>query len=326
MNAAARKGLPANGSTPRRNVAADLRAAEDARLREDQALLNEFFKSDSTAKKPSGRSSSESARSSPTRAAAMPPIAQASHILELERQSDETLAERLQSELRRSGVRAFANLTINVVDGMAHLQGALDSHYELVIALQLVGRTSGIAGVRHSITVKPELVEKVTWTEIAIETVRENRRLIRQWVKVAVAVLVLGTVSVAWARFWPSRFVPPVPVVPASGTVEVGGKPAAGAILKFYPVDSKTRLPSLPQALADDTGRFVLSTFQRNDGAPVGEYIVTVTWRPDVTTKNGRTERGPNVVPVRFTKPESSTLRAIVPREGGEVGGVIVPR
>ena len=37
-------------------------------------------------------------------------------------------------------------------------------------------------------------------------------------------------------------------------------------------------------------------------------------------------EWGPNVVPVRFTKPDSSTLRVIVPREGGEVGAVIVPR
>lgn len=332
MNTAARKGSSTNGSAPRRHVAADRRAAtdgrslEEARLREDQALLDEFFLSGSGVTKSANAGGSEPGRGAVTRNPAPTTAARASHVLEMEPQSDESLAERLQSELQRSGVLAFANLNIKVVNGMAHLQGALDSHYELVIALQLVGRTSGIAGVRHSITVKPEIKEKITWSEIVVETVRENRRLIRRWVKVAVAILVVGTVSVAGARFWPSRFVPPVPVVRAGGSIEVGGKPAAGAILKLYPVDTKTKLSSLPQALADDSGRFVLSTFQRNDGAPVGEYIVTVTWRPDVKTKDGRTERGPNIVPARFTKPDSSTLRVIVPKEGGEVGAVIVPR
>ena len=323
MNAAARKRLSANGSAPRRIVVADVDSADDDRLREEQALLNQFFTAGPSVKTIGlvGVDSDVSeAHRSPV------PMARASHVLEMEGQSDESLAERLRSELQRSGVRAFANLSVKVVNGMAHLEGDLDSHYELVIALQLVGRTSGVAGVRHSITVKPELEEKITWTDIAVETVRENRRLIRRWMKVVVAILVVGTVSVAGARFWPSTFVPPVPVVKASGSVEIDGKPAAGAILKLYPVDSKVRLPSQPQALADDSGRFVLSTFQRNDGAPAGEYIATVTWRPDVTTKDGRTERGPNVVPVRFTKPDSSTLRVIVPREGGEVGTVIVPR
>ncbi|MGL4554395.1 MAG: hypothetical protein ACRC33_24800, partial [Gemmataceae bacterium] len=35
----------------------------------------------------------------------------------------------------------------------------------------------------------------------------------------------------------------------------------------------------IPLAMADEAGKFKVSTFGSNDGAPAGEYAVTFTWR-----------------------------------------------
>lgn len=328
MNAAARKASPAytKATSTRYDVSAAPCAEEEARLRQEQELLDQFFTAEAAAKAAPLPPQEEESAVPSLRPTPTTPVARVCHILEMESQSDEQLAARLEEALVRSGVRAFANLSITVSSGMAHLNGELDSHYELVIALQLVSRTSGVAGVRHSITVKPELDEKVTWTEIATETVRQNRRTILRWVKVAAAVLLGASISAAGARYWQANAAPPVPVVAAHGTLEFDGRPAAGAVLKFHPASRRNDLANLPQALADESGRFDLSTFRRNDGAPSGDYIVTVTWRPDVTTKDGRTERGPNVIPAKWTKPESSPLRVTIPPRGGDLGKVTVPR
>jgi len=335
MNAAARKASPVHtkATIARYDVSAASCAEEDARLQQEQELLDQFFAGDSAVQGGEGSAGSDTKAEIPSKDSVpslrpMPasPVATACQILEIENQSDEQLTVRLEEALIRSGVRAFANLSLSVTKGMAHLEGELDSHYELVIALQLVSRTTGVAGVRHSITVKPELEEKITWTEIATETVRENRRTIVRWAKVAAVLLVGGLLSAAGARYWQANAAPPVPVVAAHGTIEFDGKPASGAILQLHPVKARKDLPNLPQALADEAGRFDLSTFRRNDGAPAGEYVVTVTWRPDVTTKDGRTERGPNVIPSKWTKPTSSPLRITISQQGGDLGTVVVPR
>jgi hypothetical protein len=72
-----------------------------------------------------------------------------------------------------------------------------------------------------------------------------------------------------------------LPVYPVKGTLEMNGKPFAGAALKFYPL---TPFPSdasriLPHAWTQEDGSFTVSTYADNDGAPVGRYRVTVRFR-----------------------------------------------
>lgn len=69
-------------------------------------------------------------------------------------------------------------------------------------------------------------------------------------------------------------------VRPAGGKVTVGGQPAAGVLVVLYPA------PGTPAALAGvkpsgttgEDGSFQLSTYEQNDGAPVGDYAVTMRW------------------------------------------------
>jgi hypothetical protein len=71
-------------------------------------------------------------------------------------------------------------------------------------------------------------------------------------------------------------------------TVPVKGKvtfrkstPPVGALVVFHPKDPEfeKRIGGKPFAKVKEDGTFVLTTFAPNDGAPEGEYGVTIDWR-----------------------------------------------
>lgn len=67
---------------------------------------------------------------------------------------------------------------------------------------------------------------------------------------------------------------------PVTGTVTVDGTPApAGVVVSLHPQFTETdRLPIHPRGATDDAGRFKITTYNTDDGAPEGEYVVTVEW------------------------------------------------
>jgi hypothetical protein len=72
----------------------------------------------------------------------------------------------------------------------------------------------------------------------------------------------------------------PVPVYPVAGKVLVNGLPAAGAMVAFHPLDAADLRAPIPVGAAASDGTFRLMTYTRGDGAPVGDYAVTIIW-PD---------------------------------------------
>ena len=68
-----------------------------------------------------------------------------------------------------------------------------------------------------------------------------------------------------------------VPTYPVAGTVTLDGKPIAGATVALYRFNKETeKYNGISNGLTDDAGRFKLSTYGRFDGAPEGEFVVTV--------------------------------------------------
>jgi len=104
-----------------------------------------------------------------------------------------------------------------------------------------------------------------------------------------------------------SEVSPRTPVVPVEGEVRVEGKLPHGALVVFHPVIKDEKTPA-PRALVDQDGKFKLSTYDAQDGAPVGEYQVTVTWRP-LIKRDGDFVPGPNQTPNRFTQVQTTPLR-----------------
>lgn len=70
----------------------------------------------------------------------------------------------------------------------------------------------------------------------------------------------------------------------ASGRISINGQPPAGAVVTLHSVKRKVdQRGSNPWGIVRDDGTFSLSTYEQEDGAPPGEYAVTVRWPEDVT-------------------------------------------
>jgi hypothetical protein len=90
----------------------------------------------------------------------------------------------------------------------------------------------------------------------------------------------------------------------------VDGTPAPGAQVVFQRVDPESKQRIRADALVEADGSFSLSTYEANDGAPVGDYKVSAVWRVPSYTPQGRP--GPNTLPVKYAKAETSGLIAEV--------------
>ncbi|MCC9601302.1 carboxypeptidase regulatory-like domain-containing protein [Stieleria sp. JC731] len=106
-----------------------------------------------------------------------------------------------------------------------------------------------------------------------------------------------------------------IPVHPAQGTLTVNGQPATGAIVGLHPIsgdfDERGTRPA-GQVKAD--GAFTLSSFAKGDGAPAGQYNVSIFWpqHPE------HTDPGEDRLMGKYAKPESSGV-SIQIKEGSNM-------
>lgn len=72
----------------------------------------------------------------------------------------------------------------------------------------------------------------------------------------------------------------PVVPQPVTGKVVYDGKPAEGVIVALMPTDAPAppRIPGNPRGKTAADGTFSITTFQENDGAAEGGYIVILNW------------------------------------------------
>ncbi len=70
---------------------------------------------------------------------------------------------------------------------------------------------------------------------------------------------------------------------PVKGKVLYNGKPMVSAVLTFQtlPYEDGKWEQRKPKAIVKVDGSFELSTYKLNDGAPAGEYAMTIRWSAD---------------------------------------------
>lgn len=68
----------------------------------------------------------------------------------------------------------------------------------------------------------------------------------------------------------------PPKTVSVSGSVTYKGKPAVGVRIKFHPQFNMGKLEFIPYGETGVDGKYVLSTGKAGNGAPKGEYLVTL--------------------------------------------------
>jgi hypothetical protein len=107
------------------------------------------------------------------------------------------------------------------------------------------------------------------------------------------------------------------PVFPARGQVFFGGKPVPHAQVTLHPLVRQPQAGSdnespRPHGTAGTDGRFTLTTYQSGDGAPAGEYGVTVEcWLTTARAGMGEGNSPPptNRLPARYSRITTSGLR-----------------
>lgn len=96
------------------------------------------------------------------------------------------------------------------------------------------------------------------------------------------------------------------PVFPAKGIITFKGEPISGALVALHPKAPIAGTPN-PRANVEKDGAFKVSTYVTADGAPEGDYTVTVLWYKPI--KNGPDiVSGPNVIPAKYASPNTSDL------------------
>lgn len=201
-------------------------------------------------------------------------------------QADYELEQRILSSLQGQHVPSLRNITVHAQQGHVVLRGHVTSFYAKQLSQHSARRLAGESRVIDEVRV------------VTPATLRAARPS-----SLAAAGALLLFVSL-FAGCTKSEAT--VPVHPVSGQVLLNGKPAAHASVIFHPKAAADGVP-VPRAQADAQGNFSLSTYGQGDGAPLGEYAVTVEMRP-LVKKDGEFETGPNIIPRQYATPQTTKI------------------
>lgn len=138
------------------------------------------------------------------------------------------------------------------------------------------------------------------------------------WMMVATFVMTLGCGPSGPTR--PQTY-------PVTGVVTYNGQPAAGANLNFQLTDGS----GYAMAITDDAGRYSLMTFEANDGAVPGEYVVGITKYDQAVVVDDMSDddyvppeeqaavtSSGNQLPIKYSVPQTSGLTATVLEQRNE--------
>ena len=110
-----------------------------------------------------------------------------------------------------------------------------------------------------------------------------------------------------------------VDIHPVKLTLLYKGKPATGAEAVFHPKSEQLKeLKLYPNGRAGTDGRVELTTFEPADGAPAGEYRITVVWTNSKDPDDGEeaTEVAPDRLGGRYGNPDRTPLSITVSVDG----------
>ncbi len=122
----------------------------------------------------------------------------------------------------------------------------------------------------------------------------------------------LGVAMAAWCCF-ACQSETRRPVYPVSGQVLYEGQPVAGALVALLPLDERWSERAIGRTDAD--GRFRLTTYLSNDGAPEGSYVVGISMAQEESGREDEDGNGrPSVIalPARYAQHRTSGLTATI--------------
>ena len=112
-------------------------------------------------------------------------------------------------------------------------------------------------------------------------------------------------------------------VFPVKGKLVMDGKPMALATILFNPVAKfpKGAAQMQPRATADENGEFKVTTYANDDGAPAGDYKITISWKGEEAaglSDGGRAEVDEKAPP-DYLNSRTSKIRVKVKEEPNDL-------
>jgi hypothetical protein len=113
-----------------------------------------------------------------------------------------------------------------------------------------------------------------------------------------------------------------VAVHPVHGKLLVGGKPAPGAEVILYPSGAPGPALVRPHATVEPDGAYRLTTFTTRDGAPAGDFALTVIWPGPPGKNQAEDEPGPDRLGRAFAEPKKPAASVHIGTETTELATI----
>jgi hypothetical protein len=207
------------------------------------------------------------------------------------------------------------DIDVNVERGIVTLQGEVPTVYDRRLVTAITRHVAGVRRVEDglvAIELDPRQSGLVTTSESSIPAERtisvrsrwqgEQRRptnLRPSFAMIALAAFVFAGCGQGDAGR--------VPVHPVQGAIQFRGQPIVGAFVSLHSQNGAMAEIPTPRATVGSGGQFALTTYDGQDGAPEGEYVLTVQWYKPVRQGN-EVVGGPNVLPVKYARPQTSDV------------------
>jgi hypothetical protein len=111
-----------------------------------------------------------------------------------------------------------------------------------------------------------------------------------------------------------------VPVYPVRGSVSFEGKPATKAVVVLRALTDSGPVTNVPHGEVGPDGTFVIGTFSAADGAPAGEYAVTITWPEVKVDPETRDRTESDRLEGRYRDPKESKWKVRIVEGNNQIG------
>lgn len=116
-------------------------------------------------------------------------------------------------------------------------------------------------------------------------------------------------------------------VFPASGTVSFRGKPIPDATVRLHPVappeDGKPVY--LSRGRVEESGNYAISTYAVADGAPAGEYRVSLSWQGPLSgLSEDEVDALRELLPRKYTSPQTSGLTVMISEDLNQIPEITI--
>jgi hypothetical protein len=224
---------------------------------------------------------------------------------------DDDLIRRVALYVEQRRLTRRADVSISAHGGVVSLRGTVPTFHERQVIVASALRVAGVIQIRDELdvvspqpTVRLPASQRITLTAIA-----------------TTVALFAAAVIAGCNRSGGSR----VATIPAKGSITYQGQPMSGAFLALHPKSGTRRDVPTSTAVVRPDGSFQLSTYDSADGAPEGEYVVTVQWHKLVKSGSDY-QPGPNLLPQKYSDPAASDATVKIASGQNELPPIVLRR